>query len=75
MKNSYFKKWLIFSVSGLSLIGFGLSLLGEAIISKYEKRSWFRLGTLSLVVINSGISLVGKAVAYRVRLDEKTKSF
>jgi len=69
MKNSYFKRWLIFAVSGLSLTGFGLSLLGESIISKHEKRSWFWLGTLSLVVINSGISLVGKAVTYRVRID------
>lgn len=71
MKNSYFKKWLAFAVGGLSLTGFGLSLLGEAIIAKYEKRPWFWLGTLSLVVVNSGISLIGKAVTYRVRLDSK----
>jgi len=69
MKNDYFKKWLSFAVGGLTLTGFGLSLLGEAIIAKYEKRSWFWLGTLSLVVVNSGISMIGKAVTYRTRLD------
>jgi hypothetical protein len=69
MKNDFFKKWLSFAVGGLTLTGFGLSLLGEAIIAKYEKRPWFWLGTLSLVVVNSGISMIGKAVTYRTRLD------
>ncbi len=71
MKNTDFKKWLSFSIGGLVLTGLGLSLLGESIISKYEKRSWFWMGTLSLVVINSGLSLIGKAVTYRVRMDIK----
>jgi len=69
MKNSYFKKWLAHAVGGLSLVGLGLSILGESIIAKYEQRSWFWLGTLSLIIVNSGISLVGKAVTYRIRLD------
>jgi len=69
MNNAYFKRWLSFAVGGLSLTGLGLSLLGESIIAKYEKRPWFWLGTLSLVIVNSGISLIGKAVTYRVRLD------
>ena len=50
-------------------MGLGLSILGESIIAKYEQRSWFWLGTLSLIIVNSGISLVGKAVTYRIRLD------
>jgi hypothetical protein len=71
MKNSYFTRWLAFAVGGLCLTGFGLSLLGESIIAKHKKRPWFWLGTLSLVVVNSGLSFIGKAVAYRVRLDLK----
>ena len=32
-------KWLFYSITGLLLCGFGLSLLGEAIIFKIEKTS------------------------------------
>ncbi|MFP4090013.1 MAG: hypothetical protein ACLFUB_11695 [Cyclobacteriaceae bacterium] len=71
MKNQNFVRWLSFAVGGLVLTGFGLSLLGEAIIAKYKKRSWFWPGTLSLVVFNAGVSLIGNAVRYRVRLDQE----
>ncbi|MEK9751257.1 MAG: hypothetical protein VW236_06860 [Flavobacteriaceae bacterium] len=45
----------------------GISLLGEAIIAKLEQRSWFLLGTMALVVINTGLSLLGKAVIERIK--------
>ena len=67
------QKWLVFSASGLALVGFGLSLMGEALLLKYDKAAfwdWFLLGTLSLVVINSGLALFGKGVTLRVRLDQ-----
>ena len=55
-------KWLIYSISGLLLIGFGLSLLGEAIIYKITKNNnWFYIGTIALIVFNSGICLVAEA--------------
>lgn len=65
------KKWLIFAISGLLLNGFGISLLGEAIIlkSNAESKVWILVGTLALVCINAGISLVGTAVKYRIHLD------
>ncbi len=65
------KKWLTFAISGLILNGFGLSLLGEAIIKKSSGTGiwWIFLGTLALVCINAGISLVGSAVKYRIHLD------
>ncbi|MFN3951412.1 MAG: hypothetical protein ACK4KT_03300 [Thermaurantimonas sp.] len=65
------KKWLRFAISGLVLNGFGLSLLGEAIIIKSAGESmwWIPIGTLALICINAGISLVGTAVKYRVHLD------
>lgn len=62
-------KWLFYSITGLLLCGFGLSLLGEAIIFKIEKNfDWFYLGTLALVVFNSGICLVGKAIIVRIEI-------
>jgi hypothetical protein len=71
MKNQHFVRWLAFSVGGLLLTGFGLSLLGESIIAKYRKKAWFWPGTLSLVVFNAGVSLIGNAVRYRVKLDRE----
>ena len=50
--------WLIYSITGLLLLGLGLSLLGEAIIFKMEKDiKWFHWGTLSLVVFLSLIHI------------------
>jgi hypothetical protein len=66
-------KWLIFSISGLILIGFGLSLLGEAIMLKYENKPFFWLGTLALTVINSGLCFFGNAIRYRIKMDSSRK--
>lgn len=68
------RNWLLCSASGLALIGLGLSLMGEALILKYDQAGftkWFWLGTLSLVVINSGLAIFGKAITLRVRLDQQ----
>ena len=62
-------KWLTLSISGLILIGLGLSLLGEAIILKYEKKPFFWLGTLALIVVNSGLCFFGNAIRYRILID------
>lgn len=75
-RKHYLTYWLLSAIAGLILIGLGLSLFGEAVISKYEQRSWFWLGTLSLVVVNSGVSLVGQSVVYRINyLREKERQF
>jgi hypothetical protein len=54
-------------VASLATIGFGLALLGEAIIAKSKDESWFWLGTLALIVINTGLSLLGRAVIERLK--------
>lgn len=64
-----FYKWLIESVLGLILIGFGLSLFGQAVIYKSRAeavRKWFLWGTVSLIVVNAGICIFGDAVKQRV---------
>ena len=62
------KKSFIYSVVSLLVIGLGLSLLGEAIISKWNNSSnWVWLGTLALVVCNTGFSLLGRAVIEKIR--------
>ena len=61
-------KWLLFSISGLATVGFGLSLLGEAIIYKYEQHpNWIFWGTVALVVTNTGICLIGQAILEKAR--------
>ncbi len=58
----------MYSVVSLLVIGLGLSLLGEAIISKWNNSSnWVGLGTLALVVCNTGFSLLGRAVIEKIR--------
>ena len=62
-------KWLIYSISGLLFFGMGLSLLGEAIISKYiQNDNWVFLGTFALVVTNTGLCLFGQAIIEKIRL-------
>ncbi|SHN31639.1 hypothetical protein SAMN04488057_11954 [Cyclobacterium lianum] len=70
------KKWLIFAVSGLLLMGSGLSIFGESLLLKWDEQpftDWFLWGTASLVVFNAGVSLFGKAVIYRFRMENEVK--
>ena len=63
------KKWWTLSVLGLLLCGFGLSLLGEAIIFKSINDSrWFYWGTGALVVFNSGICFVAEAIIIKIKM-------
>ncbi len=67
---------MLLAASGLALVGFGLSLMGEALIMKYEEAdlsNWFWLGTLALVVVNTGLAFFGKAITLRVKLDQLKK--
>ncbi|MDC1378105.1 hypothetical protein N8288_01975 [Flavobacteriaceae bacterium] len=65
------KKWWLYSVLGLLLLGFGLSLLGEAIIYKSQNDyKWFYWGTAALIVFNSGIALVGGAIVLKVKISK-----
>lgn len=60
-------RWWVYSVGGLVLIGAGLSVLGEAIIAKNNGEAWFLVGTLALILVNSGICLVAGAVILRLK--------
>lgn len=72
----HYNRWLFFSPLGLALIGFGLSLMTEAAYWKHSEVnfwSWFGLGTLSLIVINTGISFFGQGIIERVLYLTKNK--
>ncbi len=73
-----FYRWMIESILGLILIGFGLSLFGQATIYKSSGeplRKWFLWGTISLIVINAGICVFGDAVKQRVIYETTQSSF
>ena len=57
--NSNIKRYFL-ALLGLILFSSGLCVLGEAIISKYENSNWILIGTISLVLINSGLGLMIK---------------
>ena len=64
-RNSF--RWWLYSVGGLVLVGAGLSVLGEAIISKSRGEAWFLVGTFALILVNSGICLLAGAVILRLK--------
>lgn len=61
-------KWLLYSVSGLLFFGFGLCLLGEAILMKFTNSPyWVAAGTVALVITNTGLCLFGQAIIVKVK--------
>jgi hypothetical protein len=65
---SLLDKWWARAPIGLSLIGFGLSVTGDAIMLRAAKKGfwrWFLRGTLGLCILNAGISVFGDAVKRR----------
>ena len=59
------KRILVMKRYGLALLGLilfssGLCVFGEALISKYENNNWFLTGTISFILINSGLGLMIK---------------
>jgi hypothetical protein len=62
------RMWLTKAVGGLLMFGFGICLVGEAIIAKSEHEPWFGLGTIALVVTNAGLSIFVSAAIDRIRM-------
>jgi len=75
--NENYEKWDELAPRGLLIIGFGVSLIGDAIVSKSKGRGflrWFIIGSLGLIAFNAGIAIFGEAVKHRTlyELDVKT---
>lgn len=56
MKSNLKKNFLAFL--GIMLFSSGLCIFGEAVIHKYDSKDWFFVGTISLILINSGLVLI-----------------
>ncbi|MCU0433964.1 MAG: hypothetical protein MUC87_10960 [Bacteroidia bacterium] len=66
------KKHLFLAPAGLVLIGAGLSMAIDAGFVRAAGGSWLLYGTLALVVLNSGISIFGRAVVEQIRQERKS---
>ncbi len=62
----HYRRWLILAPVGLAVIGFGVCLVSQAAMAKYTGAPWFWQGTLALIVLNTGVCLVGGAVREEV---------
>lgn len=68
----HYRRWLIQAPVGLVAIGFGVSLVAEAAMTKYHGAAtwqWVTYGTVALIVLNSGLCLFGDAILHRVRYE------
>jgi hypothetical protein len=68
------RKWLAYAVIGILIMGFGLSVLGEASIAKANEKpvyNWFWVGTAGLSLFFAGLSVFGQAVVYKTLIDQK----
>tara|TARA_Y100001935_G_C16920454_1_gene320555 strand:+ start:273 stop:461 length:189 start_codon:yes stop_codon:yes gene_type:complete len=51
-------KYIILGTSGILIFSSGLCVFGEALVRKYQNLDYFLIGTLSLILINTGLSLM-----------------
>ena len=54
-------KYTIIGTLGILIFSSGLCIFGEAIIRKYQNLDFFTIGTISLILINAGISIMIKS--------------
>ena len=73
----HYQTWRAFAPLGLGVIGLGATLLGHSIGLNSGGApfwTWFLWGTLSLVVLNSGVALFGEAVKHRTLFEVQQKT-
>lgn len=71
----HFETWSRLSVPGLILTGLGLSLVGQAGISKGQGRRWFWQGTLGLICFNAGLAIFGESVKARALYEAELNQY
>jgi len=64
--NDHYEKWNRYSPLAMLIIGVGMSLIGDATITKARgRRGWVLKGTLGLIVFNAGLAVLGEAIKSR----------
>ena len=70
----HYEAWSTNAPRGLLLIGAGVSIVGQAIVLKAQRRAgwkWFLMGFLGLIVLNSGVAIFGESVKQRTLYESK----
>ena len=65
----HLRTWRRFAPLGLTAVGLGLSLVGEAAARKERGDGWVLYGTAALCVVNAGLCVFGEAVKHRALAD------
>ncbi|MEO8394491.1 MAG: hypothetical protein ABI700_15970 [Chloroflexota bacterium] len=70
----HYEAWSTNAPRGLLLIGAGVSIVGQAIVLKAQRKAgwkWFLMGFLGLIVLNSGVAIFGESVKQRTLYESK----
>jgi hypothetical protein len=70
----HYEAWSTQAPRGLLLIGAGISIVGQAIVLKAQRKAgwkWFLMGFLGLIVLNSGVAIFGESVKQRTLYESK----
>jgi hypothetical protein len=70
----HYEVWSTNAPRGLLLIGAGISIVGQAIVLKAQRKAgwqWFLMGFLGLIVLNSGVAIFGESVKHRTLYESK----
>ncbi len=64
--NDHYERWNRYSPLGLLMLGLGMSVIGDATITKAKgKRGWVFKGTVGLILFNAGLAVFSEGVKSR----------
>ncbi len=70
----HYETWSTNAPRGMLLIGAGVSIVGQAIVLKAQRKAgwkWFLLGFIGLITLNSGVAVFAEAVKHRTLYESK----
>lgn len=70
----HYEEWSTNAPRGLLLIGAGVSVVGQAIVLKAQRKAgwkWLLMGIIGLIALNSGVAVFAEAVKHRTLYESK----
>jgi peptidoglycan/LPS O-acetylase OafA/YrhL len=69
MTNRHREKYLIRLLAGLGLISGGILVIIYTSFLKNRQQEWYIWGAIAIIVVNSGLVLLGSAFVHKVKAD------